>query len=178
VADAFLHCISISTDNASVNDVVIATVARILLAKYGIPSSPNLHIRCFCHVINLVVQAILAALGEADDPDDVDYYSLNKEQPFHLDIDTDPDQVALDDEEFDDDVEEEFENITLEEEEKPKATESPLSKVCFSNFVTYTALNFVLAALHNKQGCIDTSTTKEVSAVRNGQVFHKELESR
>ena len=82
-----------------------------------------------------MVQAILAALGEADDSDNIDYYSLNKEQPFHLNINTNPDQVALDDEEFDD-IEEDFENITMEEEEKPKATESPLSKVCFSNFMT------------------------------------------
>lgn len=73
-----------------------------------------MHIRCFCHVINLVVQAILASLREADDPDNVDYYSLNKEQPFHLGIDTDPDQVALDDEEFDN-VQEDFENITMED---------------------------------------------------------------
>jgi hypothetical protein len=122
---------SITTDNASVNDVLIATVARILLAKYGIPESTNLHIRCTCHVVNLVVQDILAALGEADDPDDIDYYSLNKEQPFHLDIDTDSDQVAMDNEEFDDDADEsdESESINMEEEEKLAATASPLSKV-------------------------------------------------
>jgi hypothetical protein len=96
---------SITTDNVSVNDVLIATVARILLAKYGIPESTNLHIRCICHVVNLVVQDILAALGEADAPDNIDYYSLNKEQPFHLDIDTDSDQVALDNEEFEDEGE-------------------------------------------------------------------------
>jgi hypothetical protein len=122
---------SITCDNASVNDVLIATVARILLTKYGIPELTNLHIRCTFHVINLVIQDILAALGEADDPDDVDYYSLHKEQPFHLDIDTDSDQVAMDNEEFEDDMEEsdELENISMEEEEKLKATSSPLSKV-------------------------------------------------
>ena len=85
-----------------------------------------------CHVVNLVVQAILAALGEADNPDDVDYYTLNKEQPLHLDIDADPDQAELDCEEFrDEDADADAdENIMLEEEEKLKATESPLSKVC------------------------------------------------
>ena len=139
-----MHCISITTDNASVNDVVLSTVSRILLAKYGIPSSPNLHIRCACHVVNLVVQAILASLGEADDPDEVDYYTLNKEQPFHLDIDADPDQIELDSEEFQDEPEEDNEmasdeNIVLEEEEKSKATKSPLSKVCTSTmkFIGY-----------------------------------------
>jgi hypothetical protein len=113
--------------------VLIATVARILLAKYGIPESTTLQIRCTCHIVKLVVQDILAALGEADDPDDVDYYSLNKEQPIHLDIDTDSDQVALDNEEFEDEVEDgaaDSENITMEEEEKLTATASPLSKVC------------------------------------------------
>ena len=128
------YCISITTDNASVNDVLIATVARILLAKYGIPKSTTLQIRCTCHVVNLVVQDILAALGEADDPDDVDYYTLNKEQPFHLNIDADSDQIELDNEFEDeaDDEEPESEIITLEEEENLKATASPLSKVCHS----------------------------------------------
>jgi hypothetical protein len=102
------------------------------LAKYGIPPSPNLHIHCVSHVVNLVVQAILATLGEADNPDEVDYYTLNKEQPLHLDINADPDQIELDSEEFQDEGEDEMtheENIMLEEEEKLKATGSPLSKV-------------------------------------------------
>ena len=91
-------------------------------------------------------------------------------------IDTDPDQVALDDEEFDN-IEEDFENITMEEEEKLKATESPLSKVS-SNFVTYTTLDFVLVALYNKQDCIDTPKAEEVSAVRNGQVLYEKIKCR
>ena len=119
--------------------MVIATVACILLAKYRIPQSPNLHIHCTCHIVNLVVQAILAALGEVDNPNEIDYYSLNKEQPFHFNIDTDPDQNELDNEEFEDHAEDEvvdWENITMEEDEKMKATESPLSKVCSFNAVT------------------------------------------
>jgi hypothetical protein len=114
--------------------VLIATVTRILLAKYGIPESTTLQICCTCHVVNLVVQDILAAIGEADDLDDIDYYSLHKEQPFHLDIDVDSDQVAMDNKEFQDDTEESNkpETISMEEEEKLKATASPLSKVCIS----------------------------------------------
>lgn len=162
-----LHCISVSTDNASVNDVIIATIARIRLARYGIPPSPNLHIRCVCHVVNLVVQAILAALGEADDPDEVDYYTLTKEQPLHLDIDADPDQIELDSEEFQDEDDETTpeENIMLEEEEKLKATESPLSKVHISlvKFSYFSMLMFMLATLHHKQNCLVTSATEEVS---------------
>jgi hypothetical protein len=135
-----------------VNDVLITTVARTLLAKYRIPESPNLHVRCVCHVVNLVVQDILAALGEADSPDDIDYYSFHKEQPFHLDIDADPDQIELDHEEFEDDVEDkntDSDNITLEDEEKSEATNSPLSKVMFSyqdvSLHLYSHASFVLS---------------------------------
>jgi hypothetical protein len=103
------------------------------LSKYDIPESPNQHIRCLCHVVNLVVQSILAALGEADDPEDADHFLLNKAQPLHLDIDNDPDQVALDHEEFNDDSNAKAnveENVAMEDEEKPSAMRSPLSKVC------------------------------------------------
>ena len=85
-----------------------------------------------------MVQAILAALGEVDNPNEIDYYSLNKQQPFHLNIDTNPDQVELNNEEFEDHAEGElvdWENITMEEDEKMKATESPLSKVYSFNAV-------------------------------------------
>ena len=155
-------------DNASVNDVIIVTITQIHLARYGIPPSPNLHICCVCHVVNLVVQAILAALGEADDPDKVDYYTLNKEQSLHLDINANPDQIELDGEEFQDEVDDEMtpeENIMLEEEEKLKATESPLSKVHISpvKFSYFGMLMFMLAMLHHKQNCLITSATEEVS---------------
>ena len=104
------------------NDVIIATVAHYLLTKYGIPESPNHHIRCLCHIVNLVVQLILAALGEADNPKDNNHFLLNKAQPFHLDIDNDLDQVALDWEEFDDDGEGDIEeNVGIEDEEKQSA---------------------------------------------------------
>jgi len=174
-----LHCISVSTDNASVNNVIIATIAQICLARYGIPPSPNLHIHCVCHVVNLVVQAILAALGEADDPDEVDYYTLNKEQPLHFDIDADPDQIELDSEEFQD-VEDEMtheENITLEEEEKLKATASPLSKVRISHvkFSYFGMLMFMLATLHYKQNCLVTLATEEVSEMHNLNISQEKL---
>ena len=76
------------------------------------------------------MQTILAALREANDPDDTDYYTLNKEQPLHIDIDTDPEQCELDKEQFLKKMDEdEDENIILEEEEKLKAMASPLAKV-------------------------------------------------
>ena len=98
----------------SVNDVIISTVTRYLLTKYGIPELPNHHIRCLCHVVNLIVQSILATLGEADDPQDNNHFLLNKDQPFHLDINSDADQVALDCGDFSNDSEDNVEeNVTM-----------------------------------------------------------------
>lgn len=132
-----------------------------------------------CHVVNLVVQAILASLGEADDPDKVDYYTLNKEQPFHLDIDADPDQIELDSEEFQDEPEKDSEmasdeNIVLEEEEKSKATKSPLSKVCTSTMKCIGILTFMLVMLHYHENCFDTAATEEVSELCNLNISEKE----
>jgi hypothetical protein len=43
------------------------------------------------HVINLIVQAMLASLDEAKDPDEEDYFVPNKHLPFHYDPDNDTD---------------------------------------------------------------------------------------
>ena len=90
-----------------------------------------------------MVQAILATLGEADNPDKVDCFTINKEQPLHLDINVDPDEVGLDNEEFQDEEDDEAEpegNITLEDEEKLKATESLLLKVPIKSHIWPTHL--------------------------------------
>jgi hypothetical protein len=126
-----------------------------------------------------VVQAILATLGEADDPDKVDYFTLNKEQPLHLDINVDPDQVGLDNEEFQDEEDDEVvpeENITLEDEEKLKATESPLSKVHILNYeISYLAYSFASATLHHKQDCFQPSAAEEVSEMRDLKILQEKL---
>lgn len=73
-------------DNASANDVLACTLARLLLQRYGIKfETKNAQIRCLAHVVNLVVQKILSALDEAEDPTDEDYYVLNKFMDFHYD---------------------------------------------------------------------------------------------
>ena len=134
------HASSITTDNASANDVLVATVARCLLMRYGIPPSDNFHIRCLAHVVNLIVQAILSALGEADNPDACDYYELNKKNTdaVHLDADADPDQVELDTETFEKGGEgtEAVEELTPEELEKIAAMKSPLKKVSFFYYIS------------------------------------------
>jgi hypothetical protein len=46
------------------------------------------------HVVNLIVQAILVELSEADDPEQDDYYIPNKHIPFHYDPDDDEEVLA------------------------------------------------------------------------------------
>ncbi|KAJ7339903.1 hypothetical protein DFH08DRAFT_625927, partial [Mycena albidolilacea] len=86
---------------AATNDVLIRTLSRILMEKFDIQFVPeNSQIRCLAHVVNLVVQKILATLNEADDPDVIDYYLPNKDLPFHYNPDEDPDLRDLENETF------------------------------------------------------------------------------
>ncbi|KAJ6484240.1 ribonuclease H-like domain-containing protein, partial [Mycena sanguinolenta] len=64
----------------------------------------NSQIRCLAHVVNLVVQKILAALGDAEDPDVTDYYLSNKDAPFHYEAEDDPDLHEMDQEVFSDKI--------------------------------------------------------------------------
>ena len=78
------------------------TAARCLLARYNIPWTPDMHIRCIAHVINLVVQAFLHGIDEADDSDIVDNFDSNKDAPFHYNVDEDEDQIAMENEAMED----------------------------------------------------------------------------
>ena len=85
-------------DNATVNDVLARTLTGLLMQKYGIHFSPeNGQIRCLAHVVNLVVQKILASLIDADDLDDNDWYLLHKFLPFHYEVDDDEELNAMED---------------------------------------------------------------------------------
>ncbi|KAJ7189246.1 hypothetical protein C8R46DRAFT_877092, partial [Mycena filopes] len=69
--------------------------------KFDIQFVPgNSQICCLAHVINLVVQKILAVLNEADDPAVIDYYLPNKDLPFHYVPEDDPNLRDLENEEF------------------------------------------------------------------------------
>jgi hypothetical protein len=86
-------------DNAPVCDVIACTVGLLLLQKYKIDfHEENNHIRCMAHVVNLVVQAFLASLDEADNPDNYDWFIPNKHLPVHYDPDDDDEVQAWENE--------------------------------------------------------------------------------
>ena len=100
-------------DNASVCDVLARAAGVMLLQKYGLNfHAQNARIRCMAHVVNLIVQALLAALNEADDPEKDDYYIPNKHLPFHYDLDDDDEVQEMEAEgNKPDDEDEEFEEL-------------------------------------------------------------------
>ncbi|KAJ2922967.1 hypothetical protein H1R20_g14147, partial [Candolleomyces eurysporus] len=93
------YFIALATDNATVNDVIFQTAARYLLSLYNIPENTDRHIRCLAHVINLVVQAMMASLDEADPCDDFsddnDYFLLHKDAPIYYNVAEDEAQNEL-----------------------------------------------------------------------------------
>ncbi|KAF4611808.1 hypothetical protein D9613_004630 [Agrocybe pediades] len=74
--------------------------ARCVLARHGIPHTPDMHIRCIAHVINLVVQDFLHKIDEAEDPDKEDWYETCKDLPIHYDPSSDEEQEKLDKEDL------------------------------------------------------------------------------
>jgi len=78
------------------------TAAHCLLACYNIPWTPDMHIWCIAHVINLVVQAFLHGIDEADDPNIVDNFDSNKDDPIHYNINEDEDQITMENEAIED----------------------------------------------------------------------------
>ncbi|KAJ7933498.1 hypothetical protein B0H13DRAFT_1502257, partial [Mycena leptocephala] len=77
-------------DNASPNNVLMDTLSKLLMQKFDIQFVPeNSQIRRLAHVVNLVVQKLLAALGEAQDPAVEDTYRATKDLLFHYNPDDD-----------------------------------------------------------------------------------------
>src|ERR1700754_1876925 len=71
-------------DNASVCDAMARVMAKFLNQKYEIEFKPeNSRICCFAHILNLIVQTFLYGLGEAEDPDNIDYYHVHKHEAIH-----------------------------------------------------------------------------------------------
>lgn len=101
--------LTISMDNASVNEVFAATLSNLLLQHYKIKFVPdNGYIHCLDHIGSLVVQSFMNALDEAEDPSANDYYGSNKKYPIHYD--EDQDEVLL---EFEAEMEKELDRLEL-----------------------------------------------------------------
>ncbi|KAJ7746207.1 hypothetical protein B0H14DRAFT_3514356 [Mycena olivaceomarginata] len=99
VAHTFVDILAL--DNASANNVLLQALAWLLMSKFDIQFVPaNSQVRCLAHVVNLVVQRLLAALDDAEDPDTADDYLPNKDRPFHYDPNDDPELSALECEVF------------------------------------------------------------------------------
>ena len=54
-----------------------------------------MHICYLAHVVSLIIQVFLASNDEADNPDENNYYELNKGEPIHYDVDANKKQTAL-----------------------------------------------------------------------------------
>ncbi|KAJ7131151.1 hypothetical protein C8R44DRAFT_612967 [Mycena epipterygia] len=68
LAEILIYLIAATLDNAAPNDVLIRALSRLLREKFDVQFVPeNSQIRCLAHVVNLVVQKMLAALEEAPD---------------------------------------------------------------------------------------------------------------
>ncbi|KAJ7768113.1 hypothetical protein DFH07DRAFT_736483 [Mycena maculata] len=71
------------------------------MEKFDIQFIPaNSQIHCLAHVVNIVVQKILAALDDVEDPEITDDYLHSRDLPFHYDPNNDPDLDKLEREEF------------------------------------------------------------------------------
>lgn len=118
------------------NDVLARTLTGLLMQKYGIHFSPeNGQIRCLAHVVNLVVQKILASLIDADDPDDNDWYLLHKFLPFHYEVDDDEELNAMEDGETVAGDEKAASEASEEEKDEPVPDEPP--QCCAKGMISF-----------------------------------------
>ncbi|SJL11862.1 uncharacterized protein ARMOST_15273 [Armillaria ostoyae] len=84
------YLLTVSMDNASVNEMLATTLATLMLQHYRLKFVPeNGYIHCLDHVVSLVVQALMNALEEAEDPNVLDYHGPNKKYPSHYSEDDD-----------------------------------------------------------------------------------------
>lgn len=148
---------AMTLDNVSTNDELFRHAARALLTLYNIDEHPDRHIRCLAHIINLVVQAILAGLNEADDCNEdegKDNYLQNKGEPIYYDVSKDPTQIELENQrsvdiEADPNVVDDFERVfgvgfsEIEEELKELGLTTALKKVmpCCSYFIGFALID-------------------------------------
>ena len=136
-------------DNASVCNVIARLAGIMLLKKYGLNfHEGNAHICCMAHVVNLIVQSLLASLDEAADPDSEDYYIPNKHLPFYYDPEDDDEVIEMENEadgnkDADDEDDEfvEFLHLDLGDEELKDKLEDELNETLNLSEVTKVCLH-------------------------------------
>lgn len=165
---------NLTTDNASVNTVMVEAIAGCLKTLYNISFHPDNHVRCINHVLNLTVQAILAELDEAEKCDDdehddnCDSYLLNKDAPVYLDAESDDEQQALE-ENRQRDLDETEDEIIVEKLEKDEASQmstgSPVKRVrcsCFQSHLMTHSHIAPSASFLDHQNCFITPAPAKI----------------
>lgn len=162
-------------DNASSCDVLARTVGKILLDRYHINfHEDNNRARCLAHVVNLVVQSILASLGEAKDPDDDDNFLSNKSQPFHFDADNDEDVLAMENEVYDEDEEVEDSDEQIDEIVEEAMKQGSKGKLSAVKKVSREQLNLIYNIFAHPFVCqLRAIVTKIVSSPQRRSSFRK-----
>lgn len=132
-------------DNASSCDSLAQALGLLLFERYNIHfHADNGRIRCLAHIINLVVQALLSGLEEAEDPDFLDQYFLNKHVPFHFNISDDEELKAMEADEDQESVPNDVEEIDDSDDGLMDAESlSALKKVSFFYFIMYSMLKLI-----------------------------------
>jgi hypothetical protein len=119
-------------DYASANDTMVQKLVQLIKAHYDLDmDKKDLQIRCLAHVVNLIVQALLNGMGEADDPDTVDYFTLDATAPIHYSPEEDEELIQMEGEaaaQADDEAELIDEDDEDVDAYLPKG--SPIQKVC------------------------------------------------
>ena len=166
-------------DNASVCNVLVRAAGIMPLKKYGLQFHPqNAWICCLAHVVNLIVQCLLALLNEAEDPETDDYYIPNKHLPFHYDPDDDKEVQQMEGEEEEDEFIELLHPVALEDDELEGVLDSTvdLSEVkkvnppCNMDCSHLNSPDYIAAGNHH-QDLFITPTSQTVLAVCEGSFW-------
>jgi hypothetical protein len=160
-------------DNALPNDVCAQSVVDQLMERYKMELNvQHLQGRCVGHIINLVVQSLLHSMDKAfDDPDVLDYFTIDPDAPLHYSADDDPELQRMEGPEA---AAADAEAVEMEmemEDDDDLPCGSPLHKVCAdpSHLQWCTHCSLALITLH--QDCCLTSASNEVPNLSGDSIW-------
>jgi hypothetical protein len=135
----YLYILALVMDNALPNNVLAHTLVDLLKQRYGLELDvDHLQGRCIAHIINLVVQALLHGMDDAfDDPDVLDYFTLDPDAPLNYTADDDPELQCMEGAEA---VAADAAAMLMAiEDEDDLPSDSPLRKVGFVLSITFAS---------------------------------------